>query len=348
VHNQFTFVNDPLHGPTCQHAIRSLGNNRYTLFDNGNGHGPQVSRAVEYELNPNTNPMTATLVWQYPATPMTGLFAWYMGNAQRLPNGNTLINCAIGNLPKLTEIRPDGTKAFEMNWINQYETYRVWRCPWHGVALKPYLIVEADADNVTLLFNQFGDTNVAGYRIYGGTTPQPTTLLATPTTTMQQLTNLTKGQRYYFRVAAVNPNGVEGAFSNEESVVANNSKPGQNMLSNGDFATGTGPWAWSVTTPAAATWAVSGGYSSCAITGAGTATAQIQLKQTGLPLVLGKSYVFEFDAWSDGPRYIEAKVASASNTNYSGTLTTSISTTHKHVRSVFTMAPATDLNSLVP
>lgn len=120
------------------------------------------------------------------------------------------------------------------------------------------------------------------------------------------------------------------------------------MLSNGDFATGTGPWSWAVTTPAAATWAVSGGYSSCAITSAGTATAQIQLKQTGMPLVLGKPYVFGFDAWSDGPRYIEAKVTSASNTNYSGTLTTSISTTHKHVRSGFTMATATDLNSLVP
>jgi hypothetical protein len=115
-HNQFTYVNDPLNGPSCQHAIRPLGNNRYTLFDNGNGHRPWASRAVEYELNPNT--LTATVAWQYPATPTTSLFAYYMGNAQRLPNGNTLINWVIGNLPKLTEVRPDGTKAFEMNWVN--------------------------------------------------------------------------------------------------------------------------------------------------------------------------------------------------------------------------------------
>ncbi len=66
-HNQFTYVNDPLNGPRNQHAIRPLGNNRYTLFDNGNGHSPQVSRAVEYELNPTT--MTATRRLAIPGNP---------------------------------------------------------------------------------------------------------------------------------------------------------------------------------------------------------------------------------------------------------------------------------------
>ncbi len=168
-HSTLTYVNDPLNGQTSQHAIRPLGNNHYTLFDNGNGHSPQVSRAVEYVVNPVAK--TATLVWQYPATPTTSLFSYYMGNCQRLPNGNTLINWVLGGYPKLTEVRPDGTKAFEMNWVDGYEAYRVWRCPWQGVALKPYLILESYPDNVTLLFNQFGDTDIATYRIYGGTSP---------------------------------------------------------------------------------------------------------------------------------------------------------------------------------
>jgi hypothetical protein len=100
-HNQFTFLNDPLDGPRNQHAIRPLGNNRYTLFDNGDGHSPQVSRAVEYELNPSA--LTATIVWQYPAIPTTSLYSFYMGNAQRLPNGNTLICEGIkGNLFEVT------------------------------------------------------------------------------------------------------------------------------------------------------------------------------------------------------------------------------------------------------
>ncbi len=117
---------------------------------------------------------------------------------------------------------------------------------------------------------------------------------------MKQLTNLTKGQTYYFRVAAVNHNGVEGAFSNEESVVANTTKPGQNLLTNGDFAAGTGSWTSTVTSPAAATWSVTGGVSSHVITNGGTSTSSIQLRQVGIPLVLGNKYVLEFDAWSNG------------------------------------------------
>ncbi|MCX6875838.1 MAG: aryl-sulfate sulfotransferase [Verrucomicrobia bacterium] len=347
-HNQFTYLNDPLAGPRNQHAIRPLGSNRYTLFDNGDGHSPQVSRAVEYELNPVTK--TATVVWQYPASPTTSLYSHYMGNAQRLPNGNTLINWAVGNLPKLTEVRPDGTKAFEMNWVDQFEAYRVWRCPWQGVALKPYLILEAYPDNVTLLFNQFGDTNVAFYRIYGGTSPQPTTLLATAATTMANLTNLTNGQRYYFRVSAVDVDEVEGAYSNEESLVVNIIKPGQNMVTNGDFTAAKTAWTWTVAGTAAATWTVTGGISSFAISTSSTTVTNVQLKQTGIPLVQGKRYVFEFDAWtSSGTRTIDAKVTSASNSNYSGLGSSSISAdpTKKHFRYVFTMASASDFSSQV-
>ncbi|MHC4657344.1 MAG: aryl-sulfate sulfotransferase, partial [Planctomycetota bacterium] len=107
-HSDFTFVNDPLNGFRNQHAIRSTGNGRYLLFDNGNLHSPSVSRAVEYELD--LDAMTATVVWEFREMP--DVYSHYMANTQRLPNGNTLINWAVGSLPKLTEVRPDGTKAF--------------------------------------------------------------------------------------------------------------------------------------------------------------------------------------------------------------------------------------------
>ena len=345
-HSTLTYVNDPLGGQRNQHAIRPLGNNHYTIFDNGNGHSPQVSRAVEYVVNPVA--MTATLVWQYPAVPSTNLYSYYMGNVQRLPNGNTLINWVIGNLPKLTEVRPDGTKAFEMNWVSQYEAYRVWRCPWQGVALKPYLILESYPDNMTLLFNQFGDTNVAAYRIYAGTSPQPTTLIGSSTTTMKSFNNLVNGQRYYFRVTAVDKNGVEGASSNEENAVVNIIKPGHNMVANGDFSGGTASWTQTVTSPAAMTWTVPSGVSTCAITNSGSATASLQLKQSGLPLILGNAYVFEFDAWSSGTRYIETKLQnSAASLNYSGTKTPALSSTKQHFRYIFTMTAMSDFSSMV-
>src|SRR5712671_6048121 len=118
-----------------------------------------------------------------------------------------------------------------MNWVDQWETYRVWRCPWQGSALQPYLITEAYPDNLTLIFNQFGDTNVGFYRIYGGTSPHSTNLLATSGVTLKKLINL---------------QGIEGPYSNEETNTVNIIKPGQNMVKNGDFAQGTNSWVWTL------------------------------------------------------------------------------------------------------
>ena len=346
-HNQFTFLSDPLNGTRNQHAVRVVGTNHYTIFDNGNLHNPSESRGVEYAVDP-TN-LTATVVWQYPNPATASVFSYYMGDAQRLTNGNTLINWAVGNLPKLTEVRPDGTKAFEMNWVDQWESYRVWRCPWQGSALQPYLIVEPNPDNLTLIFNQFGDTNVAFYRIYAGTSPAPTNWLADSGSTLKQVTTLQNGTTYYFRVRAVNRQGVEGPYSNEESATVNMIGPGQNMVQNGDFAQGPSGWVWGLSGGASASWAIENGVSHVYITN-GTATlGNIQLKQTGKAIMQGRRYVFEFDAWSAQPRYIEAKVAqdAAPNLNYSGTTSTYLTPVHNHFRYVFSMSAASDLNASI-
>lgn len=57
----FTFIND--NGFSGQHDIRRLPNGNISLFDNGNTSTPQISRAVEYELD--TTNWTAKLVWKY-------------------------------------------------------------------------------------------------------------------------------------------------------------------------------------------------------------------------------------------------------------------------------------------
>jgi hypothetical protein len=346
-HNQFTYVNDLLSGTRNQHAVRCVGTNHYTIFDNGNLHSPSMSRGVEYAID--TNKMTATVVWQYPQTPTSSIYSFYMGNVQRLTNGNTLINWAVGNLPKLTEVRPDGTKAFEMNWVGQWETYRVWRCPWQGSAIQPYLITEAYPDNLTLIFNQFGDTNVAFYRIYGDTAPQSTNLLATSGVTLKKLSNLQNGSTYYFRVTAVNKQGVEGQFSNEATNTINIIKPGQNMVQNADFSQGTASWIWTLSGGATAAWAIESGVSHFYITNGTSTLANIQLKQTEIPLVQSNKYVFQFDAWATSPRYIQAIVAqdASPNQNYCGIASTYVTPVHNHFRYVFTMNAATDLSASV-
>jgi hypothetical protein len=343
-HSDLTFPNDPLQGTRNQHSLRSVGTNNYIMFDNGDQHNPSESRGVQYQLDLTNK--TATVVWQYPATLTPSIYAWYMGNVQRLTNGNTLINWAVGNLPKLTEIRPDGTKAFEMNWINQLQTYRVWRCPWQGVAVQPYLILEPYPDNLTLVFNQFGDTNVAYYRIYGGSSPHPTTLVAESGTTLKQLSNLQNGL-WYFRVAAVNRSGVEGAFSNEQSVNINIIKPGQNMVQNGDFSQGTNSWNFGVSGTASATWAIESGASHVYITNGGTSLPSIQLLQGGFALVQGKTYVLQFDAWASATRYIDVKLAQSISpfTDYSRISSPLLTPIRTHYRYVFTMLQTSDFSA---
>lgn len=124
-HNQFRLVGDTLWF-SHQHDVRRIANGNITLFDNGNGHQPRFSRAVEYRLN--TDSMTATLVWSY--APEEGFYSDAMGNVQRLPNGNTLIG--YGDVPERAaeEIAPDGTRVFYMAFASGLVSYRFLRQPW--------------------------------------------------------------------------------------------------------------------------------------------------------------------------------------------------------------------------
>jgi hypothetical protein len=344
-HSSFTFVNDPLNGTSFQHDISALGNGHYLIFDNGNYHNPQVSRAVEYQLD-LTN-MIAQLFWQFRDTP--DKYTYWRGNAQRLPTGNTLINFSMSQYPKAIEVDTNGVKRFELSLVPSSDAYKAFRFPWNGVVAAPYLIVEPQADNITLVFNKFGDTNVAYYRIYGGTTPQSTNLLATSGVTLKRLTSLQNGSTYYFRVTAVNLQGVEGPYSNEEQVTVNIIRPGQNMIGNGDFSQGTNSWIWALSGGATAAWAIESGVSHIYITNGTTTLANIQLKQTGKALVQGSNYVFQFDAWSSLPRYLQAKVAQdgGANQNYSGIASTYVTPVHQHYQYVFTMTSTSDLNASV-
>ena len=345
--NQMTFLNDPLQGPRNQHAIRSIGTNRYTLFDNGDLHNPSVSRSVEYLIDPQA--MTATVVWQYPKVPSPDYYSFYMGNTERLSNGNTLINWAVGNLPKLTEVRPDGTKAFEMNWVDGFEAYRVWRCPWKGVATEPYLIVEPNPDSITLTFNQFGDTNVAFYRIYGGTRPSSKTLLGESRTTRKALANLQNGQTYFFRVTAVNYSGVEGNYSNEESIQVNLLLPGQNGIVNGDFSQGKNGWGLVLTDTAAGSWSTAAGVAHLSLTAAGASIPSVGLQQSGLTLIQNATYVLEYDAWASKSRIIQPKVQQATSpyTDYSRIGFASLTTAKTHFRYAFRMNQPTDTSAVL-
>jgi hypothetical protein len=345
--NQFTFLNDPLDGFRNQHDIRVLGKGHYTVFDNGNLHNPPVSRAAEYVLD--TQKMTATLVWEF-RNPPDASYSYYMGNAQRLPSGNTHIDWGVGDRPKATEVRPDGKVVYEMDFVDGYDCYRSFRFPWDGMALKPTLFIEPLWDNVALIFNKFGDPDVDYYKIYGGQHQQPTAVLDTSKATLKHFTNLQNNQQYYFRVTAVDRDGRESDFSNEESITVNYIQPGENMIPNGDFTNDIQKWTWSVTGNAAAEWRVEKGIFHFVISNGGSQIKEIQLAQNGFPLVKGKKYLFEFDGWADeNSRIIEAHVGEdqGAHINYSKTGFSTLGTAKKHYSYDFTMEDETDLDARV-
>jgi hypothetical protein len=211
----------------------------------------------------------------------------------------------------------------------------------------PYLIVEPYPDNVTLIFNKFGDTNVNSYRIYGGTSPHPATLLATTPLTLAYLSNLENHQQYYFRVTAVAKDGTESGYSNEETVMVNLAQPGQSMIQNGDFSAGTNSWTFVTNNTGAGTFSVVTGACLVRITDAGTALTDLQLLQSGLRLFQGNQYVLEFDGSAVGGTHpIDVKLGQAQSPyGIFYTASPALRTTPQHFAYGFTMTGATDFNT---
>ena len=127
--NEFT-LHDPVGWFDHQHAAYRLPNGNLILFDNGTYRG--YSRAVEYAVDESTK--VVTKVWEYNAG--YNVLGWAMGNAQRLPNGNTLIGWGSAN-PIAAEVKPNGTVVHEMDMREFEYTYRVFSFPWQTTAFVP-------------------------------------------------------------------------------------------------------------------------------------------------------------------------------------------------------------------
>jgi hypothetical protein len=158
--NQFTFVNDTL-GFSHQHSINHTDNGNYTLFDNGNFHVPKFSRAVEYKIDGQMK--TATLLWQFRHTP--DIYTFAMGSVERLSNGNTFIGWGASTLAA-TEVRPDGSTAYEIQFPDSIISYRAFKYQWNA------LTVGTNHDQIPYDFildqnypNPFNPTTMISYQL---------------------------------------------------------------------------------------------------------------------------------------------------------------------------------------
>jgi hypothetical protein len=100
-----------------QHSPVALANGNILVFDNGNfrtGAHVAFSRVLEMD------PASREVVWSYADDMVNMFYSAFMGNAQRLPNGNTHITeSATG---RLFEVTPAGQVVWEyvIPWFGEY------------------------------------------------------------------------------------------------------------------------------------------------------------------------------------------------------------------------------------
>lgn len=127
-------------GPFHPHATQIQDDGTLLLYDNGNGRpgtapgtdNPPYSRAVLYEIDDGTDDpdtWSATQLWEHRTEdPVTGdpLYAPYIGDSDRVANGNVLIDHGgiAGPMPdpprythaRIIEVVPDGAAGGDIVW----------------------------------------------------------------------------------------------------------------------------------------------------------------------------------------------------------------------------------------
>jgi hypothetical protein len=96
-----------------QHAPTPLSDGNLLIFDNGPhrlDHSFPFSRVIE------VNPATKEVVWKYQEAILPNFYSPRNSNAQRLPNGNTLVN--EGNFGRFFEVSTQGDVVWE--YVNPY------------------------------------------------------------------------------------------------------------------------------------------------------------------------------------------------------------------------------------
>jgi hypothetical protein len=203
-----------------QHDVRQLPNGDITVFDNhGTTDNPAPSRGLEYKIDEANK--TATQVWEFTHVPP--VFGTYMGNVERLADGNTFLGWGAPftgagyAFVSMTELAPDNSTLFELSFDEPYVSYRAFRFPWQGFPdSQPALAFRVDASGLTLGYSWNGATEVTAYQVFGGTSPQSLALIEekekTDFETQSRLGSDLAGQ-CYFQVAAMDKNGNELARS---------------------------------------------------------------------------------------------------------------------------------------
>ncbi len=157
--------------PWCyQHDIVPLGNNRYSLFDDGGsdpgcraGSTAHASRGLIVQVDPSQTPAGVRLIRAYSHRPP--IYSGICGSLQSLPDGDTLIGW--GDIPEVTEYGPAGGVRMDLSLTNW--SYRAFRFAWVGLPdTRPAAAAKRTAKGETIWVSWNGSTQVAAWRVLAG------------------------------------------------------------------------------------------------------------------------------------------------------------------------------------
>ena len=162
--NQFSFVNvDSTTGIDyiAGHTFYRIPNGDILLFDNGSFSPQKTGMVHEFSLD-EVNKI-AELKWSY--VPTSFILSMSMGNAQRLPNGNTTIGWGSGRIagnlgPAFTEVDQAGNIVYELSFAKSgISSYRAYRFPFTNGAPSAVVLRSEVLTGNTYNFNDNPNAN---------------------------------------------------------------------------------------------------------------------------------------------------------------------------------------------
>ena len=163
--------------PWCyQHDVTPLGNNRYSVFDDGGGGagcapgaGAHASRALVFQVIPSGRRPRVKLIHAYRHAPPTD--SAYLGSTQLLPHGHVLVDW--GWTPELTEYSTrHPTVNLDLSMTRA--SYRALSFQWDGEPAAPPAVAASSTAHATTVWASWnGSTEVTAWRVLAGpTAPQ--------------------------------------------------------------------------------------------------------------------------------------------------------------------------------
>jgi arylsulfotransferase ASST len=156
--------------------VRAAGDQILSMFDDGAGPPYVHSQSRALELRLNLKQKTATVVTQRLHSPP--LLASFEGDDQLLSDADNFVGW--GQQPYFSQFNAKGKLVFDARFVGSNLTYRAYRFAWNGTpATPPAFAVSRHGGKMTVYASWNGATNVAAWRVFGGSRPSKMPAVAT-------------------------------------------------------------------------------------------------------------------------------------------------------------------------